>query len=34
MAREGLEARYRDGLLTVQAPKAQTMTSVNVTVEG
>jgi HSP20 family protein len=34
IAREGLEARYRDGLLTVQAPKAQTMTSVNVTVEG
>ena len=32
--REGLEAQYRDGLLTVKAPKAQTMTSVSVRVEG
>ena len=32
--REGLEAHYRDGLLTVTAPKAQTATSVSVTVEG
>ncbi len=32
--REGLEAHYRDGLLTVTAPKAQTATSVTVTVEG
>jgi HSP20 family protein len=32
--REGLSAHYRDGLLTVTAPKAQTMTSVSVKVEG
>jgi HSP20 family protein len=32
--REGLEAQYRDGLLTVNVPKAQTMTSVSVKVEG
>ena len=32
--RDGLEAHYRDGLLTVTAPKAQTATSVSVTVEG
>lgn len=32
IAREGLEARYRDGLLTVRAPKAQTMTTVSVKV--
>ena len=32
--REGLEAQYRDGLLTVKAPKAQTLTQVSVKVEG
>jgi HSP20 family protein len=32
--RDGLEARYRDGLLTVTAPKAQTKTTVTVQVEG
>jgi HSP20 family protein len=32
--REGLQAHYRDGLLTVTAPKAQTMTTVAVQVEG
>ncbi len=32
--REALQAHYRDGLLTVTAPKAQTMTSVSVKVEG
>ena len=32
--REGIAAHYRDGLLTVTAPKAQTMTSVTVKVEG
>ena len=32
--REGLEAQYRDGLLTVKAPKAQTMTTVSVKVEA
>ena len=32
--REGLEAHYRDGLLLVSAPKAQTMTTVSVKVEG
>ncbi|MFZ0409033.1 MAG: Hsp20/alpha crystallin family protein [Cyanobium sp.] len=32
--RQGLEAHYRDGLLTVKAPKAQTLTSVSVKVEG
>ncbi|MCP9916350.1 Hsp20/alpha crystallin family protein [Cyanobium sp. ATX 6F1] len=31
--REHLEARYRDGLLTVIAPKAQTSTTVSVKVE-
>jgi len=31
--REGLQAHYRDGLLTVTAPKAQTMTSVKIMVE-
>jgi HSP20 family protein len=31
--RDGLEARYRDGLLTVTAPKAQTKTTVTVQVE-
>jgi HSP20 family protein len=32
--RDALEAHYRDGLLTVKAPKAQTMTTVSVKVEG
>ena len=32
--REGITAQYRDGLLTVTAPKAQTMTSVTVQVEA
>ena len=32
--RDGLEAHYRDGLLTVTAPKAQTQTTVQVQVEG
>jgi HSP20 family protein len=32
--REGLQALYRDGLLTVRAPKAQTLTTVNVKVEA
>ena len=32
--REGIAAHYRDGLLTVTAPKAQTMSSVTVKVEG
>ena len=32
--RDGLEAHYRDGLLTVTAAKAQTLTSVQVKVEG
>ena len=32
--REGITAHYRDGLLTVTAPKAQTMTSVTVKVES
>jgi HSP20 family protein len=32
--REGLEALYRDGLLSVVVPKAQTTTSVSVKVEG
>jgi HSP20 family protein len=32
--REGLHAQYRDGLLSVSAPKAQTMTTVSVEVEG
>jgi HSP20 family protein len=33
LQREGLEAHYRDGLLTVTAPKAQTTTTVSVKVE-
>jgi HSP20 family protein len=32
--RDGLEAHYRDGVLTVTAPKAQTQTTVQVQVEG
>ena len=32
--REAVQATYRDGLLTVEVPKAQTLTSVNVNVEG
>jgi HSP20 family protein len=32
--REQLEAHYRDGLLTVKAPKAQKVTTVSVKVEG
>ena len=32
--REAVQAAYRDGLLTVEVPKAQTLTSVNVKVEG
>jgi HSP20 family protein len=32
--REGLEAHYRDGVLTVTAPKAQTLTTVQVQVES
>ena len=32
--REHLEARYRDGLLTVKAPKAQRMTTVSVKVDA
>ena len=32
--REQLQAVYRDGLLTVTAPKANTVSSVSVTVEG
>ncbi len=31
--REGLQAQYRDGLLSVRAPKAQTLTTVNVKVD-
>ncbi len=31
--REGLQAQYRDGLLSVRAPKAQTLTTVNVNVD-
>ena len=31
--RDGLEAHYRDGMLTVTAPKAQTQTTVQVQVE-
>ncbi len=34
LEREGIEARYRDGLLTVTAPKAQTHSTVVVKVEG
>ena len=32
--RDGLEAHYRDGVLSVTAPKAQTMTTVQVQVES
>ena len=32
--REAVQAVYRDGLLTVTVPKAQTLTSVSVKVEG
>ena len=32
--REGLHAKYRDGVLSVSAPKAQTMTTVSVQVES
>jgi len=32
--REGLQARYRDGLLHISAPKAQTVSTVSVQVEG
>ncbi len=32
--RERLQASYRDGLLTVTAPKANTVSTVSVTVEG
>jgi HSP20 family protein len=32
--REGLHAKYRDGLLSVSAPKAQTMTTVSVQVKS
>jgi HSP20 family protein len=32
--REAVQAVYRDGLLSVEVPKAQTLTSVNVKVEG
>ena len=32
--REAVQAVYRDGLLTVSVPKAQTLTSVSVKVEG
>ncbi len=32
--RDQLKARYRDGLLTVKAPKAQKVTTVSVQVEG
>jgi HSP20 family protein len=32
--REAVQAVYRDGLLTVEVPKAQTLTSVTVKVEG
>ena len=32
--RDGLAAHYRDGMLTVTAPKAQTQTTVQVQVEG
>ena len=32
--RDAVQAVYRDGLLTVEVPKAQTLTSVNVKVEG
>ena len=32
--REAVQAVYRDGLITVEVPKAQTLTSVSVKVEG
>lgn len=32
--RDALEAHYRDGMLTVTAPKAQTRTTVQVQIEG
>jgi HSP20 family protein len=32
--REAVQAVYRDGLLTVEVPKAQTLTTVSVKVEG
>ena len=32
--RDAVQAVYRDGLLTVEVPKAQTLTSVSVKVEG
>jgi HSP20 family protein len=32
--RDALEAHYRDGVLTVTAPKAQTLTTVQVQIEG
>ena len=32
--REAVQATYRDGVLTVEVPKAQTLTSVSVKVEG
>ena len=32
--REAVQAVYRDGLLMVEVPKAQTLTSVSVKVEG
>jgi HSP20 family protein len=32
--RDAIEAHYRDGLLTVSAAKAQTLTTVQVQVEG
>ncbi len=32
--RDAVQAVYRDGLLTVEVPKAQTLTSVSVNVEG
>ena len=34
LQREALEAHYRDGLLTITAPKAQTLTTVSVKVEA
>jgi HSP20 family protein len=34
LQRDALEAHFRDGLLTVTAPKAQTLTTVNVRVES
>jgi HSP20 family protein len=34
LQRDGLDAHFRDGLLTITAPKAQTLTTVNVKVES